>query len=56
MSRANSLAFYELMGDAELFHSDREKYFSITTEDILDYSRKIFDPRNSNTLYYLSKN
>ena len=56
MSRANSLAFYELMGDAELFHSDREKYFSITTEDVLDYSRKIFDPRNSNTLYYLSKN
>lgn len=56
MSRANSLAFYELLGDAALFHSDREKYFSLDTEDILKYSRRIFDPKNSNTLHYLSKN
>lgn len=56
MSRANSLAFYELLGDAELFHTDREKYFSITTADLLRYSQQIFAPTNSNTLYYLSKN
>ena len=30
MARANSLAFYELLGDAALFNSDREKYFAVT--------------------------
>jgi len=54
MARANSLAFYELLGDAALFHSDREKYFAITAEDILQYSRKIFAVNNSNTLCYYS--
>ncbi|HMF72818.1 MAG TPA: hypothetical protein VK616_15175, partial [Flavitalea sp.] len=52
MARANSLAFYELLGDASLFNSDREKYLAVTLEDILSYSRRIFDEKNSNTLYY----
>jgi predicted Zn-dependent peptidase len=56
MTRANNLAFYELLGDAALFNSDREKYFSVSSEDILKYSRKIFDENNSNTLYYFSEN
>lgn len=56
MARANSIAFYELLGDAHLFNSDREKYFSITADDILQYSRKIFDKNNSNTLYYYGEN
>jgi zinc protease len=56
MTRANNLAFYELLGDASLFNTDRDKYFSVTTEDILQYSRKIFDVNNSNTLYYHSEN
>jgi zinc protease len=56
MARANSLAFYELLGDAALFNSDREKYLSVTCDDILQYSRKLFDMNNSNTLYYYSEN
>lgn len=56
MARANSLAFYELLGDAALFNKDRERYFSVTGQDILAYSRKIFDPSNSSTLYYYSEN
>jgi zinc protease len=56
LTRANNLAFYELLGDAALFNSDREKYFAVTAEDVLNYSRKIFDENNSNTLYYLSEN
>ncbi|HUR12792.1 MAG TPA: pitrilysin family protein [Flavitalea sp.] len=55
MARANSLAFYELLGDASLFNSDREKYFSVTATDILQYSRSIFDEVNSNTLCYYSE-
>lgn len=56
MTRANNLAFYELLGDAGLFNSDREKYFSVTADDIIDYSKRIFDVNNSNTLYYYSEN
>jgi predicted Zn-dependent peptidase len=56
LTRANNLAFYELLGDAALFNSDRDKYFSVTSDDILQYSRKIFNPGNSNTLCYYSQN
>ena len=56
MARANNLAFYELLGDANLFNEDREKYFSVSSADILNYSRKIFDVNNSNTLCYYSEN
>jgi len=52
MSRANSLAYYELLGDAALMNTELEKYQSVTTRDILEESRKIFDEKNSNTLYY----
>ncbi len=56
MSRANSLAYYELLGDAELMNDELQRYQSITAQELLDESKKIFDEKNSNTLYYLSKN
>jgi predicted Zn-dependent peptidase len=56
MSRANSLAYYELLGDASWMNFELEKYGSVTTEDILQESRNIFCRSNSNTLYYLSEN
>ncbi len=56
MTRANNLAFYELLGDAALFNSDREKYFAVTGTDIREHSERIFDVNNSNTLYYYSEN
>jgi zinc protease len=55
-NRANSLAFYELLGDAGLMNQELEKYNVVTEEDILNESRIIFRPENSNTLYYYSKN
>lgn len=54
-NRANSLAFYELLGDAEQMNHELEKYNVVTTEDILNESRIIFRPANSNTLYYFAK-
>ena len=56
MSRANSLAFYELLGDAQLMNDELEKYQSITAEELRAECERIFDERNSNTLYYLAKN
>lgn len=56
LTRANNLAFYELLGDASLFNSDRDKYFSVTGDDILKYSQQIFSTNNCSTLKYYSEN
>jgi zinc protease len=52
MNRASSLAIYELLGDAEMMNTELDKYRAVTAEDMLETSREIFDPKNSNTLYY----
>jgi predicted Zn-dependent peptidase len=56
MSRANSLACYETLGDAAWMDDELEKYGSVTTEDILQESRHIFNNTNCNTIHYLSSN
>ncbi len=56
MSRANSLAYYEILGNAAWMNNELEKYASVTTEDILQESRHIFQDKNCNTIYYLSDN
>jgi zinc protease len=56
MSRANSLAYYELLGNANLMNEELSKYQAITAEEIQQYSQQIFDVNNSNTLRYYSKN
>ena len=55
MSRATSMAIYELMGDADLINTELHRYQRVTTQDILDESRIIFRESNSNTLYYRAK-
>lgn len=56
MSRANSLAFYELLGDAGLMNTELGVYQSITANELMEQSKTIFEETNSNTLYYLAKN
>jgi predicted Zn-dependent peptidase len=56
MNRANSLAFYELLGDAQLMNIELERYNRVTAEDVREECNKIFREGNSNTLYYLAKN
>lgn len=54
MNRANSLATYELMGDANLINTEWEKYSAVTAEDIRKTCEYIFREENSSTLYYRS--
>ena len=54
MSRASSLAMYELLGDATMMNTELAKYQAITTDDILEYSKIIFDKNNGSMLRYLS--
>lgn len=56
MSRANSLAYYEILGDAAWMNDELDKYAAVTTQDILEQSRKIFRKENCNTIYYLAEN
>ncbi len=56
MNRANSLAIYELLGDASMMNHELEKYNAVITNDIQTESQLIFDEKNSNTLYYYSDN
>ncbi len=56
MNRANSLAFYELLGDAHLMNTELDRYKQVTVDDIIEECNKIFRDANSNTLYYMAKN
>lgn len=56
MSRANSLAYYETLGDAAWMNFELQKYAKVTTEDILEQSRHIFRRENCSTIHYLSQN
>ncbi|MHA4810161.1 M16 family metallopeptidase [Flavitalea flava] len=56
MNRANSLAIYELLGDANMMNTELGKYQAVSAEEIQTASREIFDPKNSNTLYYRARN
>jgi zinc protease len=56
MNRANSLAFYELLGDADLINTELQRYQDVTVGDIQEESNKIFTEGNCSTLYYYSKN
>jgi predicted Zn-dependent peptidase len=56
MNRANSLAFYTLLGDASMINDELRRYNSVTPADIKEDAITIFDPGNSNTLYYYAGN
>ena len=55
LHKATNLCYYEMLGDADLFNREAEKYHLVTREDIQNTSRKLFAPHRKNTLYYLSK-
>ncbi len=55
LNRANNLAFYELMGDAELINAEWENYQSVTASYLQETAKEIFRPANCNTLFYRKK-
>ncbi len=56
MSRAASIAMYELLGDANMINTELSSYQAVTADDILQECRIIFNENNCNTMYYLSNN
>ncbi len=55
LSRANNLAFYELLGDAAMINDEWGKYQAVTTNSLIETARQIFRKENSNTLFYKKK-
>jgi zinc protease len=55
LSRANNLAFYELMGDAGLINDEWTKYQAVTTAYLQETAKEIFREGNCNTLFYKKK-
>jgi predicted Zn-dependent peptidase len=56
LNKAMNLAYYELLGDANLINIELEKYQQITVEAIQAYAKQIFRKENCATLYYHSQN
>jgi len=55
LDKAMNLAFYELLGDAELYNREVEKYLAVRPEDILRLAGQVFRRENSSTLVYHAK-
>ncbi len=56
LNRAVSLAYYELLGDANLINKEEENYDAVNSERIQRFAQKTFTEEKSNTLFYLKKN
>jgi zinc protease len=55
LSRANNLAFYELLGDAAMINDEWEKYQAVTADFLMETAQTILRPENCNTLFYKRK-
>jgi predicted Zn-dependent peptidase len=55
MNRANSLAYYELLGDAQWMNTELARYAKVTVSELLDQARNVFRSSNANVLYYRAK-
>lgn len=52
MNRASSLSFYTLLGDTNMINEELNRYQLVTATELQQEANIIFDPANSNTMYY----
>lgn len=52
LNRAMGLAFHELLGNADDFNKEMERFMQVTPADVQSHSHEVFRPQNSNTIYY----
>jgi zinc protease len=55
LDKAMNLAYYELLGDAELLNSETGKFLAVTSAEIKEEANKLFRKDNSSTLIYLAE-
>lgn len=54
LEKAMNLAYFELLGDADRFNHETERYLAVTTTEIQLQAQRVFRKENSSTLIYLS--
>jgi predicted Zn-dependent peptidase len=52
-NKAFNLAYNELLGDANGINSEKEKYMSVTAEEIMECSARTFTESNCSVIHYL---
>lgn len=55
VEKSMNLAFYELLGDANLFNLELDKYLNVERNDIQRVSQNLFDENKSSVIYYKKK-
>ncbi|QQL51360.1 M16 family metallopeptidase [Mucilaginibacter ginkgonis] len=55
LDRAMNLAYYELLGDADMMNEEAAHYLNVTSADIREHANKIFRKENSSTLIYIAE-
>ncbi|MBI3509613.1 MAG: insulinase family protein [Bacteroidetes bacterium] len=54
LDKAMNLAFFELMGDAEMINTETVKYAAVTADDVQRLAKDVFRKTNCSSLHYLS--
>ena len=55
LDKAMNLAYFELLGDAELLNAETARYIAITSQQIQQQAQSLFKKENSTTLIYLAE-
>lgn len=55
LNRANNLAFYELLGNANLINEELQRYEAVTSAALQETAAHVLRPENCNTLFYRKK-
>jgi zinc protease len=55
LDKAMNLAFFELLGDADLMNQESARYLQVTAEQIQEQANKMFRRENSSTMVYLAE-
>lgn len=56
LNKTMNLAYYELLGDANLVNEEVNHYLNVTADDIYREANRIFTRNNCSVLYYYAKN
>lgn len=55
LNKAMNLAYFQMLGDAEMINAEKNKYLSVMPADILRESARLFKPEGTSTIFYQSK-
>jgi zinc protease len=55
LSKSMNLAYYELLGDADMINHHTRQYSQVTAEEVMKTARDIFQPQKLSELHYLAQ-